>query len=405
MSARRDTTTLAVASLASGGLAYLVFAMTTRALGAEHAAPVSVLWTYWGLAGAAITFPIQHWVTRDVAAHDGFNGVRAMLPVLAGVVGAAAVATAGGSWLLRDTLFGRDGVTFPLLVAAVTLGSALMGVLRGGLGARRQFRSLGATLLAENGLRCAGVLVLMVLGVTDPGAYGIAIAAGHLAALGWPSALRLPRTGTTGAGALGLLLGTAGGQLLAQLALTGGPVVLALIGGAPVEVTALFVGLAVYRAPYLVALGVVPRLTGRLTTLVVGGRTTALHRFQVLLAGGTVLAAAAAVPFGLWVGPPLLRLVFGDDVVLDRGVSAMLASGSVLAVANLVATVLCVAGARSRTSTAAWLTGVALATPVLLTDLAADARIAAGFLVVEAVAFVVLLLSVRTTTGSPESGP
>jgi hypothetical protein len=77
----------------------------------------------------------------------------------------------------------------------------------------------------------------------------------------------------------------------------------------------------------------------------------------------------------------------------------------VLAVANLVAAVLCIAGARSHASTVAWLSGVVLATPLLLTDLAADARIAAGFLVVEAVAFVVLLLSVRTVQGSTRTGP
>lgn len=403
---RRETSSLAATSLASGAIAYVVFAMTTQALGAEDAAPVSVLWTYWGLAGAAITFPIQHWITRDAAAHDGFAGIRSTLPTLAGIVIAAATVAGGGAWLLRDALFGDDAVVFPVLVAVVTLGSALMGTLRGGLAARRRFHALGLTLLAENGLRCVAVVVLVALGVRDPAVYGVAIAAGHLAAVAWPGAFALPRTGRTGeGGAARLLLGAAGGQLLAQLVLTGGPVVLAVIGGAPVEVTALFAALAVYRAPYLVALGVVPQLTGRLTTAVVEGRSRQLARFRSLLVAGTALVAAAAIPVGLWVGPALLRLVFGDDVVIDRGVSAVLAAGSVVAVANLIASVLCIAAARAVAPTTAWLAGVALATPVLLTGLAPAERIALGFAVAEAVAFVVLMLSGRTTRVPARTGP
>lgn len=406
MSGRRDTTALALSSLASGGLAYVVFAVTTRALGAEESAPVSVLWTYWGLAGAAVTFPIQHWITRAVAAHDGFGAVRAHLPGLASAVATLACLAGGGAWLLREDLFGSDGLLFPGLVVAVTLGSALMGVLRGGLGARHRFRALGGTLLAENGLRCVGVGVLAAAGVTEPGAYGVAIAAGHLAALAWPASLQLPRTGTPdGSSGLRLLLGAAGGQLLAQLVLTGGPLVLALIGGAPAEVTALFVALAVYRAPYLVALGVVPQLTGRLTRLVVEQQAARLARFRLLLTAGCVVAVAGAVPVGVWLAPPLLRAVFGDDVVIDRDVSALLAAGSVLAVANLVVSVLTIASNRPRASTTAWLTGVLFATPVLLVDGAADDRISAGFAVAEAVAFVVLLLSVRTRRDSVPPGP
>ncbi len=55
------------------------------------------------------------------------------------------------------------------------------------------------------------------------------------------------------------------GQLLGQVVLTGGPVLLAAAGGAPAEVTALFAGLALFRAPYTLALGLVSQLTERLT--------------------------------------------------------------------------------------------------------------------------------------------
>ncbi len=403
---RRDAGWLAASSAIGGVLAYVFFAGATRALGPDDAAPVSVLWTWWGLTAAAITFPLQHWITRDVAARGGFAGVRALVPVLSLLTLGVALAGGAVTWLLGESLFGSRSPAFPVLVVLVTLGSALMGVLRGALSSHRRFRALGSTLLAENGVRCGCVLVLTLAGVEEPAAYGAAIVVGHLSALLWTSALVLPRTGEapTRSG-LGLLLGAAGGQLLAQLVLTGGPVVLALLGGAPAEVTALFVGLAIYRAPYIVAVGVVPQATGVLTTLVLERREAPLRRVRQGLVAVTVVATAAAVPVGWWVGPPLIRLVFGGDVVLDRSVSAMLAAGSVLAVANLVAAVLSIVHARSHASTVAWSAGVVLAAPLLFTGLGEDVRIGAWFVTVEAVAFAVLLLSVRTARGLRVAAP
>ena len=72
--AHRASAALALGSVVSGLLAYVLFALVTRGLGAEAAAPVSVLWTQWAFAGAAFTFPLQHWITRSVVA--GLAGVR-----------------------------------------------------------------------------------------------------------------------------------------------------------------------------------------------------------------------------------------------------------------------------------------------------------------------------------------
>ncbi len=76
---QNQTAALAIGSAVSGLLAYLLFALTTRALGVAEAGPVSVLWSYWAFAGAAITFPLQHWVARTIIAH-GEGAVRAQRP-------------------------------------------------------------------------------------------------------------------------------------------------------------------------------------------------------------------------------------------------------------------------------------------------------------------------------------
>ncbi|MEJ7689963.1 MAG: hypothetical protein WKF76_05750 [Nocardioidaceae bacterium] len=75
----RDTTALAAGSVATGLLAYVFFATATRALGPVAAAPVTVLWTYWSLAAAAFTFPVQHWIARTATAYDE-SMVRRALP-------------------------------------------------------------------------------------------------------------------------------------------------------------------------------------------------------------------------------------------------------------------------------------------------------------------------------------
>ena len=390
----RDTSALAIGSAASGLLAYVFFALVTRALGSAAAAPVSVLWAYWSFAGAALTFPLQHWIARSVVAHGGERSVRTALPgvlrwsLLAGVV------TFGASWLGRDLLFGSGDLWFPLLVAAVTLASAAMGVVRGVLTARRRFRAVGLGLVSENLLRSAAALALMLAGVHEPVAYGLCLLLGYAAVAAWPSTFRLSRGGTDGDGDSPwvFLAGAGGGQVIGQVVLTGGPVVLALAGGSPAEVTALFAGLALFRAPYTLALGLVSQLTGWFSRLVVRRDTAALRRLRRQVLVLTLVGSAGAALVGALLGPVLLPLVFGEDVTLAAGRTLVLAVGSTVAMANLVVTLMLLALGRTgvliRAWLLAWLPGVAwfLVAGVPVLD-----RTCVAFLVVEVAAFGLLV--------------
>lgn len=247
----RDTSALGVGAVVSGLLAYVFFVLTTRVLGAAAAAPVTVLWTYWGFAAAALTFPLQHWVAQSVAAHDGEGAVRRTLSRVALTVIVASAVAAALAWLARDSLFHRADAWFPLLVGCVTLGSGFIGVVRGGLSARRRFGSVAWALVAENALRCAAAGVLVLADVHASLGYGICLAAGSFVGVLWPSAVRFS-AGQEAASAespMRFLGGASGGQLVGQGVLTGGPVLLALGGGTAAQVTALFAGLALFRAP------------------------------------------------------------------------------------------------------------------------------------------------------------
>lgn len=393
----RDSTALGIGSAVSGLLAYVFFAIVTRALGAEAAAPVSVLWTYWAFAAAALTFPVQHWIVRSVVADGAEGPVRAALPRVTVAVVAVAATTGLAAWLMRATLFGSDDVWFPLLVAAVTAGSALVGLVRGSLTARRRFGAVALALVGENLVRAVLAAVLAVTGSASSLAYGVVLVVGQVAVLLWPSALRLAADQAGGrrrAEWAGFLGGAAGGQVVAQTVLTGGPVVVALVGGAPVEVTALFAGLALFRAPYTLAQGMVGQATGALTALVVGGRHAALNRVRQGVVAGTALAVAVAALLSGFAGPWLVATVFGEEVVIDRAVALAVAVGSAVALGNLALSILALAHDRPAATVRAWVPALVVAGATLLVvPGSAGLTTSVAFAAAEAVAFLALLAS------------
>ena len=391
---RSGAVALAVGSIVSGVLAYVFFAVVTRTLGATDAAPVAVLWAWWGFAAAGVTFPVQHWVARSVAVDGDEGPVAAALPRVWALVLGASVLSGAGAWLLRDPLFGTDRATFPVLVALVTALSGLMGQVRGFLVARDRYAAVATVLVAENALRCLTAVVLVAVGEREPAAYGVALLAGYAACLFWPSTWRARGSGAARP-SVSFLSGAAGGQLVGQAVLTGGPVVLALAGGAPSEVTALFGGLALFRAPYTLAVGQVSALTSRVTDLVVAGRHLAVQRLHRGVVAAALVGAPVAAGVGAVAGPPLLRLVFGSDAALASGPAALVAAGTTFAIAGLVLTVLVMAQDRAPRIAAAWV--VALlpgAAAYALVD-GGLASVVVAFVVVEVVAWAGLALAAR----------
>lgn len=402
----RDTTALTLGSAISGLLAYAVFALTTRALGPDEAAPVSVLWSYWSFAGAAFAFPLQHWIAKSVTAH-GEDVVRRALPRVASALAATSLLLGLLAWLARAQLFRSNDLWFPGLVVLITLGSALIGVARGGLSASRHFVRLGWSLAAENAVRCVAVGGLILAGVDSPVAYGLCLVVGHLVAFLWPGSLhfsRHPSQATTTAAPFAFLTAAASAQLLGQVVLTGGPVVLALAGGTPGEVTALFAVLALFRAPYILGLGVVSQLTGMVTKLIIEGKEQTLHRLRNLLVGGTAVSAVLAGAAGALLGPSLLKVIFGTEVRVESGLAAVVAVACTIAVANLVLMITVLAHDRPATVVRSWVVAVVGAGVCFaaLSPLSPSGRTGWCFFAAETIAFTALLFAqqraARTTS-------
>jgi O-antigen/teichoic acid export membrane protein len=284
-----------------------------------------------------------------------------------------------------------------------------VGVVRGGLSARHQFGGLALALVAENGLRCVLAGVLIAAGVTAPLGYGLCLAAGPLVGFLWPSAVRFARDQGTPAAesALRFLGGASGGQLVGQAVLTGGPVVLALVGGTAAQVTSLFAALALFRAPYTVAIALVAKLTGFLTMVYIRGTPADVRRVRLTLVVATVVAVPAAGLIGAAAGPELVPLIFGHDVQFSAYLCALVATGSAFALANLVLTIMLMAQGRTGAIVRGWLVGV-VAGGLVLAYSGDDAltRTSWAFLVAEGVAFAALSLEeLRGSAGTGRTLP
>jgi hypothetical protein len=267
-------------------------------------------------------------------------------------------------------------------------------VLRGSLAGRGRMGAVAVSLVAENAVRCLLVAVLLLAQVHDPVAHGLCLVAGSLVAL-WPGAWRLDEAGASRGGSLSFLGGAATGQLLAQGVLTGGAVVLALLGGSPAEVTAVFATLALFRAPYMVVLGTLPQVTHHVTGLVEAGDLRALR----LLAGRLAVLGAAVVMLGAVIGatagPALVRAVFGDTVEIGRSDAGVIATGCALAMVNVVLMVAALALDRPGRVAGAWGLAVLAGAVVLLstTWLQPVERVAVAFLAAEVAATVLLAVA------------
>ena len=277
----RDTgaIALATASVISGVFAYLFIAIGTRQFGTSGFSGVAQLWTIWFFGSSVLTFPIQHWVIQRLRI-DGHGGaVRVVLPRLMLFALGLGLAVVAVTFLVRGDMYGRDDIAYPLIAGGITVGAAAMGLLRGGLAGRSRFLATATALAGENVVRFACGLAVVAAGATV-GWYGAAILSGSLVILAWPSALRFDGPAMPGVSPVAFLGNVGGGTVIAQSVLTAGPVVLGLAGGTRDEVTSLFTALALFRAPYIVALGLAIRMTATLTDLVAAGRSDDLRRIQ-----------------------------------------------------------------------------------------------------------------------------
>lgn len=403
-----DTLALGAGSALTGLLAYFFISLVTRTLQAEDAAPVAVLWSFWSATASILVFPLQHWIVRRVTIEGDDSGVRSSAPRVAIIVLAAAFLSFVLAWSFRHQLFGTPTIIFPSATAAIVIGSAFIGTIRGHLASRRRFLATALAVAGENVVRALGAVIVALLA---PKAvwYALALISGPLIGLAWPTTVTGISSLTTSKSRppdhLLFLGGIAGNSLISQALLTTPPVILSLIGGDPADVTSLFAIMALYRAPYMIALGLTPQFTALFTTLANGNNHYLLRTIRRLIGGLALLLSLPAGLLATLIGQDLSSVIFGQSVQLPFAVHGILAAGTVLALGNLFMVLLPVARGTSATTLPVWLVAILVALTVVLINPAPLDALALAFLAAELVALLGLSLfdAIKSSSASTTS--
>lgn len=346
------------AGAVASGLSALVFVATgTRYLGLEGFQPLAQLWTLWAVAAAALTFSYQQIVIRRSWAHEPRR--EPLLVILPAVVAAS---TGVATYLLRLRLFGSTSAGWPLAAAVIPLGCSLIGAARGRWAARDHYPALAVMVGGENAIRALVGMGLVVAGAPAP-LFAAAILAGFLPALISPRGRPVRAATVAHVSSLHTLTGAAVSGLIAHGTLVVAPVLLAAAGRPGEEISAMFAFLALTRAPYQIAQGLIPRAANIWTGWAAHGRSDALDRLHRLIAMSTLAGAVVATIVSIAVGDRVAAVFFDAGGVLDARARALAAVLVVFAIGNLTFTVAAISTGAATRASSYWLKAIV---PVLV---------------------------------------
>ena len=332
------TVTVGVGLVINGIMAYAFLGLAGRTLGADANEPLAVMWAMIYLIGPGVFLPLEQEVSRALANRWaqglGVGPLVRQAGVLGmGLAGVLVVATAALSGVLLDHLFDDQW----LLVAGFSLAVVSYGAVhlaRGMLAGLGRFRGYSAYFVAENTLRFAAGAVLAVVGVTTAGPFGLVVGVTPMLALAF--ALRgekdlasdgPPAPWAELSGALGSLLAA---SILTAFLLYAGPVAVELLADESQsgEASRFLAGLTIARVPVFMFQAVQAALLPKLSALAGAGRLVEFKQRlnRLLMAVGAIAVAGVIGAFLL--GPTIIRVLFGQDFVMDRVDIALLAMSS-----------------------------------------------------------------------------
>jgi O-antigen/teichoic acid export membrane protein len=413
---------VALCIVGSGVLTYGYLALVAHAL---PSADYGWFGSYWSLAlvvGFGTFLPVELELARLLHLRPATAPLpRGTVATLAGLAALTALFLLAFSGQLVSSLGGQVGFLVALLgVGVVSAGQFL---LRGILLGTGRLGTHGVVLLVDSGLR-----VVLAAGLTrlaphaDGSAYAWtllgAMTAAHLPLLAWVLHRRRRAAAASPAGGIGTsdvsarpFLGAVGhllvGSLCAQVLLNAAPVLITgLAAPGQEELAARFVAsYTLVRLPLFVAVPLQSAMIPVLTRLQAAGRAHQLRMFLLRGLAAVAVLVVAATAVGLLLGPWVVARVFGDRYALGGGEIALLAVGSVLHLALLVASQALTASARHRQVAATWLSGLVVA--CLCATLVGDLvlRVSLAFTLGSGVALVVAAsILVLAPAGRPDPG-
>lgn len=393
---RSDGTAYIVGGSAVAGVAaYAYQLLGGRTLGAHAFSPVSVLLTVHFLTLVVLLMPIEQLIVRRLTVDRRDAGI----PAKAWWLGAVTVLGATAFVWVENERYLNGDRRFVVFTALTIATHFLFSAARGHLAGWRRFRAYGVS----SGL--ASVLRLVVaIGITlvRPSASGFALGliVGPLIIMFWRpfkpvdiDRAELDETERQAMTDRGLLAGLVLAAAASQALLLGGPIVVGVLGGTPVEISIAFAAFTLGRAPLTFGYNLLARVLPPFTEMAARGEREELRswaRGMAWAAGGLSIIAGFA---GWLIGPWLVGVAFGEDFIPTQLTASAVAVGVVLAGAGLFVGQILVARNQPARLGVAWVLALlgAIVSVALTPGLDAVGRVALAFAVGGVVALAALV--------------
>jgi len=165
-----------------------------------------------------------------------------------------------------------------------------------------------------------------------------------------------------------------------------------LISDEPGLMSVVFVTFQLFRLPIVMTQNLLARLLPPFTSLAAAGRDDLLRHWARRFAVGALVLAPVAAAGGGFLGPMVVRLLFGAEFEPTWQVAALSAVGAVLAAVSLLAGQVLVARGRTMRLAAAWALGFAVAVAALIPSFESPGvRVCQSFVLGEAAALAAIL--------------
>jgi O-antigen/teichoic acid export membrane protein len=369
-----------LAIVGSGLLVNLYLAIIARSVSAAEYAYFGAFWSLALVVGLGVFLPIEQETARLMQVPDRPRGLlrAALLTAMSLAAAEVVLVVVASPWLIGA--LGGHPVSV-VAVAVLCLLSAGQFVVRGALIGMDRMGRYALIMLIDTLLRVAfaGAVALLSRVPSSPGFAWTLVAAIGLAHAPQLYLLATRRTRLGRVPAMGthtvtvpevrravapLLLGS----LCAQVLLNGPPVLIPALAENQLEVTRAGQFLAAFtlaRVPLFLVVPLQTALLPMLTGLLHSGDRAALRRVMLRIAFGLAGLGVAALLLGYFVGPLLVRLIFGDAYVLGGQDVALLAVGVAAHIGLVLVTQVLVAAVRHRLVAWSWLSGVVVAAVIL----------------------------------------
>ena len=315
------------------------------------------------------------------------------------------LATSVGMSQISTRLFDGNALLGLALIAGLATNAAYY-LGRGILAGNGRFGAYAVVLVIEGTARLLLALAMAISGVHDPGAFGLAMVAGSLVAIGTVVSRQRHWLDPGPTAAMGEISRALGWLLLAslltQFLINAGPIAVKLLAAPSEEVAAgrFLNSVVIARVPLFMFQAVQAALLPRLARLLAAGRDREFRRTTATLLVAVLAIAVLMAAGGALLGPWTVRLLFGAGFELGHADLGLLALGSGLMMAALLLTQALIAAGKVPVVATGWALGSIVFAVVTAIGSHLLLRVEAGLLAGSTTAAAIMALPLASGLGA-----